>query len=180
MSNLTRREIVPVVEVAIENEPAAHARADPDTQNELGTFARAEFILAIDRDVHVVVEVRRHLCFLGQQVCDRLVLPAQVHRLKHDALLRIDRARRTDADAAELREFDLRRNARLIHGVHDAVEHRIQPLVGLGLLLRLAQQLEVGRDHAHLHVGATEVDPDEWFFRGHGEFQRARKWEDGS
>lgn len=138
VADLTRGEVMPVEDLAVEDEPAADAGADPAAHQVRRALSRARLPLAVDRDVHVVVQGDLLAEPLTEDLGDLLVFPAEVHRLEHDPGVGVNRARRPHAHGLDRLERDTRRVAGFLHTVDDAVQHRVPALVGEGLPLRPA------------------------------------------
>ena len=94
-----------VVELAVQDEPAADAGADPHAEDVLEGPARAATVLAEDADAHVVVD--RHLRPVHRLRHARAELDVvgeagYVRGQGHDARIGVDAARCPDADAAQV------------------------------------------------------------------------------
>ncbi|MNT29434.1 hypothetical protein D3C72_1651730 [compost metagenome] len=90
-----------LVEPAIEDEPRADARADPDGQHVVEVSRRAVVGLAERRHRDVVGHVDRPLEALGQHVANRHVVEVQIGREDHAARLGVDQARDGEAHAED-------------------------------------------------------------------------------
>ena len=92
-----------VIEPAVEDDPAADAGADGEPDRVPAPLRGADPPLAQHGAVGVVVERRREPQAVVDDLAQRQVDPAEVRREQHDAALGVERARRADADADDLR-----------------------------------------------------------------------------
>ena len=140
---------------------AADAGADEDAEHAVDAPAGAEAQLAERRSLDVVAQRDRQGQALAERRADRQVeVAAEVGRGHQDAALRIDLARRSDADALDagpLREF--RARERLLSHVAEPVEELLGTLLGPRPLLgRADDRAALQVDHAGQDLGPPEID----------------------
>ena len=102
VADLARHVRRAVVQLAVEDDPAADAGADRDADGVPRAARRADPPLAEHRAVGVVVERGGQAQPVVDDLPERQVHPAEVGREQHDAALGVERAGRADADAEDL------------------------------------------------------------------------------
>jgi hypothetical protein len=120
---------------------------------------RAERVLGVDADGHVVVHVGARV---GERLearrdADRRALPGQVARPGDDAPAGIDRTRRPDADARQVGLIDARVGARRAHRGDEREDHVLRAVGGRRRALGLADHLATPIHHHRLDLRAAEV-----------------------
>ena len=154
-----------VVELAVEDEPAADPGADGDADRVPRAPRRAHPPLAEDRAVGVVVELGGKPEPVANDLPQRQVDPAEVGREQHDAALGVERARRADADAEDLRAGQLPAGLARCTRSASATSRSTTSLgarLGVGRLGREAVQRAAVLGHAaDDEVGSADVNAED-------------------
>lgn len=151
-----------VVEASAEDEAAADAGSDPDTEEVGGVGACAESVFAEDGDIDIVVEEDGWSGEgVGEAVGEWDIVPAEVGGFEDDSGGDIDGARRADADAREVGGPGARGGAGFVDGLDDASDDGVSALLGLSEAFGAADDAVGGVDDADLHVRAAEIDSDD-------------------
>src|SRR3954452_9546771 len=154
--------------LAVEDEPAAHARSPEHAEDRLVGLAGAEPELGLGCHRHVIAE--EHACAqllleLGPE-WERVAEAGKVRRIDEHALVGIDTAGRANADTDQRigREAGLVR--RRANRLRDRPHHGLRPVIRGGRHARLAQHLAAPVDHDDLDLGPPKVDACAWWHGG--------------
>src|SRR5204862_1830185 len=159
MSELGRRVGGPAIDVAIDDDPAADAGPERETDDVVRAARRSAPPLPVDRAVRVVVERCRQAEAFAHAVAQRHVGPAEIGRQQDDAGLGVERTRRADADAFDfLSRFLDRRLGKL----DDPADHRIGALCCEGRLRHDAMNLgAVLSNDSGYEIRSSDVNSDD-------------------
>src|SRR4026207_982015 len=94
-----------MIKLALENEPATDSCSERHSDDVATPDRGATPEFPKSRAVGVVVESRFELDALRDLIPQRKILPAEIRRHDHDAILAIERPRRSDADAEKVRSL---------------------------------------------------------------------------
>ena len=170
VADLARAAVVAVVQLTVDDQSAANARADEDRQHRAGATTRAMPVLAERCRAHVVFEHHR----LARQATFELfpygqIDPAQVWRPGHDERESVQGTRHADADGLDHRERQaglVRGRCRRLRPADRGARPGVPQLAAREPHAR--SDAAIGLDHARQCLGTAQVDRDDWRSRTGG------------
>ncbi len=166
MTDLRRSVGDAVIELSVQNHPAADSRAQGHSDKAVDVAPRALPPLSIGGGVGVVVQRSRQSNRILHQIAEREIAPAEVGSADHRAGLAVERTRRSDPDAGEtlgsaivhFHDF----LDRVLDHSHDSIHDELGAALRLGALGAKRNGVSPReRQHAHVEVRAADVDSDD-------------------
>src|SRR5512141_3005865 len=163
MSDLSRGIGGSVIELSVEDEPPANARADRNRYDISRALSRTTPPLAKRRAVCVVVESCWKLDAIRDLIAEWKIAPSEIRRDDHDTARPVQRAWRSNADTQKVASLCACRSARLgddfLHERCEAIDDRRRAFLGVSRRhLHRDFSRAVNRHRASRDVGTAEVD----------------------
>src|SRR5207302_3665627 len=174
VSNFTRRAIETRVQLAFQNEPAADACAEENTDDVARFGFQLHFVNSERADIAVVFQKDRPFEQFLQFFLERHIVPAKIRRENDFPGFRIHGSGRADADGLDLLQVEVAFVHRLADATGDAPDHLVGSAVGFGADPRASNALKFCVEHARQDFGAAKIDANYAVFfvilSGHGEW----------
>ena len=150
------------VELAVDDERAAHARAEKNADHVARPARGAEPMLAVEAGIHVVGDEHFRLREPLEALAERVAVEeCQIGRRAHHALANVDHPRASHADRRHLEAAALGRAEQRLHRLlHVALEVLQAALAGIARQLFFGDDLEAFIEKRVQALGAAHVDAD--------------------
>ena len=148
------------IDLAVDDDTAAHAGAQRDEHHVLIPHSRARHDLCQRRAVGVVAETDGDPEMLMEHLADRYVEPSQIISPHHHAGLAVAGAGGADADAGAIGGHQARLLQRHLHGAAHVRQHLLHRAERARGNTGLRDDPVPVVHHAHGNVGAAQVNPD--------------------
>ena len=169
MAHLPGRAVETRIQLAVQDDASANARADEDAYHVPGFALQFLFKNPQRCAVAVVLHGHRHAPqLLLQQFLQRHVLPLQVRGDDHAARFGIDRSGSAQAHPAHLFEVQIKFIHRVPHAAGNPLDDLLGAALGFGAHFRVRQAVELVVENAGQDLGASQIDADVMLSFGSG------------
>ena len=154
-------ELVAAVELAVQDQAAAHACTYKETDDMLIASRRAVLVLAQNADIYVIADVEWNAEFLLHGGLDVIVSPGKIGREQNDSLVLIDNAGCAGCDRGDLFFADAGAFQHLFHHADDHFLNVVGVIaVFLGLFLNAVNDVLVLVEDDTEDLGPPDVEAD--------------------